>query len=61
MDEMLHERLVSQEDGRLTLTFEVVYGHAFKPKPRLKVQAETRVSLDEMRSTLKSGTRENGT
>jgi len=61
LDEMLQERLMSREDGRLTLTFEVVYGHAFKPKPRLKVQAETRVSLDEMRSTLKSGTRETGT
>jgi malonyl-CoA O-methyltransferase len=42
-------------DGRLQLTFEVVYGHAFKPAPRLKVQAETTVSLDQMRSALKQG------
>jgi len=58
LEEMLVERLTSNEDGRLTLTFEVVYGHAFKPKPRLKVQSETRVSLDEMRSVLKGGARE---
>ena len=42
-------------DGRLQLTFEVVYGHAFKPAPRLTMQAETTVSLDQMRSALKHG------
>jgi malonyl-CoA O-methyltransferase len=42
-------------DGRLQLTFEVVYGHAFKPVPRLTMQAETTVSLDQMRSALKHG------
>jgi malonyl-CoA O-methyltransferase len=42
-------------DGRLQLTFEVVYGHAFKPVPRLTMQAETTVSLDQMRSALKQG------
>ncbi len=42
-----------QEDGRLTVTFEVIYGHAFKPAPRLPVQAQTAVSLDEMRATLR--------
>ncbi|MDZ7918888.1 biotin synthase [Rhodoferax sp.] len=42
-------------DGRLQLTFEVVYGHAFKPAPRLHVQAETTVSLEQMRAVLKHG------
>ena len=42
-------------DGRLQLTFEVVYGHAFKPAPRLNVQAETTVSLAQMREVLKHG------
>lgn len=42
-------------DGRLQLTFEVVYGHAFKPAPRLNVQAETTVSLEQMRAVLKHG------
>ncbi len=40
-------------DGRLYLTFEVVYGHAFKPHPKLTVASETRVPLDEMRRSLR--------
>ena len=40
-------------DGRLSLTFEVVYGHAFKPKPRLAVAPQTSISLDEMRTALR--------
>ena len=40
-------------DGRLSLTFEVVYGHAFKPKPRLAVAPQTSISLDEMRAALR--------
>jgi malonyl-CoA O-methyltransferase len=38
--------------GRLQMTFEVIYGHAFKPAPRLTVTAETHVTLDEMRKAL---------
>lgn len=40
-------------DGQLQLTFEIVYGHAFKAPPRMAVAAETRVSLDEMRANLR--------
>ena len=40
-------------DGRLSITFEVVYGHAFKPKPRLTVAPQTSISLDEMRAALR--------
>lgn len=36
----------------LQLTFEVIYGHAFKPRPRLGMRAETVVSLAQMRETL---------
>ena len=36
----------------LSLTFEVIYGHALKPKRRLAVQPEMRLSLDEMRKQL---------
>jgi malonyl-CoA O-methyltransferase len=35
------------------MTFEIIYGHAFKPKPRHTVLPETTVSLDEMRSSLR--------
>lgn len=36
-------------DGRLGLTFEVIYGHAFRPLPRPAVTRETSISLDDMR------------
>jgi malonyl-CoA O-methyltransferase len=52
----LHEALAAQAVGDgapLSLTFEINYGHAFKPAPRLRVQAESQVSLEEMRRTLR--------
>ena len=36
----------------LQLSFEVVYGHALKPAPRLDVRPETVLSLAQMRETL---------
>ena len=41
------------ESEPLSLTFEVIYGHALKPKPRLTLRAETAVSLEAMRQQLK--------
>jgi malonyl-CoA O-methyltransferase len=41
-----------QQDGRLTLTVEVIYGHALKPLPRPKVQSHSSVSLQDMRMLL---------
>jgi malonyl-CoA O-methyltransferase len=37
-------------DGRIALTFEVAYGHAWKPAPRTR--GETAVSLDALRAQL---------
>jgi malonyl-CoA O-methyltransferase len=45
----LHNALASVP---LQLTFEVIYGHAFKPTPRLNIRAETVLSLAQMRETL---------
>jgi malonyl-CoA O-methyltransferase len=42
-------------DGRLALTLELVFGHAFKAAPRLTMAAETHVSVDAMRATLRKG------
>lgn len=39
-------------DGRLTLTFEVIYGHALKPLPRPRVGGESTVSLADMKTLL---------
>jgi malonyl-CoA O-methyltransferase len=44
-----------EHGGRLALTFEVIYGHALKPAPRLTVSAHSSVSLDEMRAALARG------
>jgi malonyl-CoA O-methyltransferase len=41
--------------GRVSLELEIVYGHAFKPKPRLAVAPETRVSMQAMRDMLRPG------
>ena len=41
-------------DGRLALTFEIVYGHALKPAPRVRMSGESAVSLADMRALLQS-------
>jgi malonyl-CoA O-methyltransferase len=41
-------------EGRLVLTFEVVYGHALKPQPRIKVDSQSRIGLDDMRQMLRN-------
>ena len=43
------------ESGRLPLTFEVIYGHALKPQPRVRLDAHSAVSLQDMRAMLQSG------
>ena len=43
------------EQGRLCLTFEVIYGHALKPVPRHKVQSESQIGLQDMRQMLRAG------
>ena len=38
--------------GQIELTFEIIYGHAFKPAPRLKMSAESAISMRDMRAML---------
>ncbi|MEJ7931171.1 biotin synthase [Ramlibacter sp. AN1015] len=47
-------------DGRLALSFEIVYGHAFKPAPRARVGGETALSLDDMRALIRKGAASDG-
>jgi malonyl-CoA O-methyltransferase len=47
--------LPRSDDGRLLLTFEVIYGHAFKPVPRVASGTSQSVSVDQMRAMLKAG------
>jgi malonyl-CoA O-methyltransferase len=54
-DLLLHElEALRGADGRLGLSFEVAYGHAFKAAPRLRAGAPTTVSLDDMRAMIRS-------
>lgn len=47
-------------DGRPSLSFEVVYGHAFRPEPKWPLGAETRVPLDELRASVRAARRGGG-
>ena len=44
-----------ENDGRIALSFEIIYGHAFKPPPRVSLFGESAVSLREMREMLQRG------
>jgi len=46
-------RTLPGPDGRLALTFEIIYGHAFKAAPRVPVGPETAVALDDLRTLLR--------
>jgi malonyl-CoA O-methyltransferase len=41
-------------DGRLALTFEVIYGHALRPTPRVRMDERSAVSLEDMRAMLQA-------
>lgn len=45
-------------DGRLHLSLEIVYGHAFKPVPKIRLSAESHVTLDEMREMVRQKIRD---
>jgi malonyl-CoA O-methyltransferase len=51
---------LADASGRLALSVEVAYGHAFKSAPRLKAGAPTTVSLDDMRAMVRSSGRGQG-
>ncbi len=40
-------------DGRLVLTFEIIYGHAYKPVPRVPMGPSTTVPMEDMRAMLR--------
>jgi malonyl-CoA O-methyltransferase len=44
-------------DGRIAMEFEVVYGLAFNPAPRLRVQGEARIGADELARMARAGRR----
>jgi malonyl-CoA O-methyltransferase len=54
LQESLLDLARSDQQGRLALTFEVVYGHAIKPVPRSRLKSETAIPVDDMRRMLRS-------
>jgi len=42
------------QQGRLALSFEVVYGHALKPQARMKVAQHSQIALDDMLQMLQN-------
>ncbi len=59
LENELTRHLKSGPDGRLSLTFEVIYGHALKAQPKVKVSALSAVSVEDMRSMLGAGKQAN--
>lgn len=51
----VEDGLPRSPDGQLCLTVEVVYGHAFRPQPRLTVGGVTAVPLERLREALRTG------
>lgn len=41
-------------DGRPGMSFEIVYGHAFKAAPRASVSSQTSISMEQMRQMVRS-------
>ena len=54
LEALIDRNLKKDADGRLVITFEVIYGHALKPQPRVKVSSMSSVSVEEMRSMLRA-------
>jgi malonyl-CoA O-methyltransferase len=49
----LEAGLPRNEQGQLLLSFEVNYGHAVKPAPRVRLESTSQVSVDQMRAMLR--------
>jgi len=52
LEQSLLELAKPELDGRLSVTVEVIYGHALKPLPRAKMAEQSSVSLQDMRTML---------
>jgi malonyl-CoA O-methyltransferase len=46
------------DGGRLKVSFEVIYGHAFKPAPRFAAKPQTNIDLESLRQAAKATRRD---
>ena len=57
-DLSLKRQLADDAGGqRLELTFEIIYGHAFKPAPKIPLRGESQISVEDMQRMLRAGKR----
>ncbi len=54
LSQALASRAHRREDGRVMLSFEIVYGHAFRAASRPRVAAVTHVDLSDMRQMVRA-------
>lgn len=54
LEAALAQHLIKSDDGRLSLTFEVIYGHALRPQPKFKINPLSSISVADMRNMLKT-------
>ena len=54
LQQALLELASPDHNGRLVLTIEVIYGHALKPVPKIKMTGESVIALQDMRGLLKT-------
>jgi malonyl-CoA O-methyltransferase len=52
LQKMAQSMASGRTEGRLELTFEVVYGHAIKGAARMPIKGETSIALHDMRALL---------
>ena len=57
LSQVLEQELPRDADGRLLLGFEIIYGHAYKPLPRVPVTASQTLPIDDLRAMLRAGRR----
>ena len=50
----------SRPDTRVALTFEIIYGHAYKPLPKVRMAAHTAVSAEDLRTLARSARSRSG-
>jgi malonyl-CoA O-methyltransferase len=46
----LHQTALHRHEGRVALTFEVAYGHAFRPPARTRLASEVRVDVADFQA-----------
>ncbi len=50
--QLFQSEATHSNDSRVTMTFEVIYGHAFKASPKIRVAPKSTVTLENMKSML---------